>query len=101
MDDCHQLIEIIGFGNYIADRLLDTQTLAEELGIEVYQILKLIKCFAKDTAVPFEEALYLSKEFFIRGFIMDECASFLLTEDALFIIPKKDNEPIKLIKRIK
>ena len=32
---------------------------------------------------------------------MDECASFLLTEDALFIIPKKDNEPIKLIKRIK
>lgn len=101
MDDCYQLIEIIGFGNYIADRLLDTQTLAEELGIEVYQILKLIKCFAKDTAVQFEEALYLSKEFFTRGFIMDECAGFVLTEDALFIIPKKNNEPIRLIKRIK
>lgn len=101
MDDCFHLIEIIGLGNHIADRLQETQKLAEELGVEVRQILKLIKYFTKYTAVQFEESLYLSKEFFIRGFVIDECASFLLTENALFIIPRKDNEPTRVIKRIK
>lgn len=101
MDDCFHLIEIVGLGNYIADRLQETQKLAEELGIETCQILKLIKYFTKHTSVQFEESLYLSKEFFTRGFVIDECAGFLLTEDVLFIIPKKDNEPTKVIKRIK
>ena len=101
INDCFHLIEIVGLGNHIADYLQETQILAEELGIEVCQILKLIKYFTKHMTVQFEESLYLSKEFFIRGFVMDECASFLLTEDALFIIPKKDNEPTRVIKRIK
>ena len=101
MDNYARLIEIIGLGNSTSEYYQEVRKLAEELGVEVCQILKLIKYFTKHTAVRFEESLYLSKEFFIRGFVMDECASFLLTEDALFIIPKKDNEPTRVIKRIK
>lgn len=98
----YKLLELYGpynLGSYhgeIADA-------ADELGVEIKHILKLVTYLIKQVAIPFNEAILLAKEFIRRGFNPDltEYSSLVLIEDILFIIPKKDNEPIRLIKRIK
>lgn len=98
----YRLLELFGpcnLGSYYGE-ITDT---ADELGVEVKHILNLTTYLIKQETIPFNEALLLVKEFIRRGFNPDltEYSSLLLIEDILFIIPKKDNEPTRIIKRIK
>jgi hypothetical protein len=69
--------------------------------VDTLEVLEFVKKLSAQTKYTYEECIEYARKYFMRGdykiYSPDEYSLFI-SQDYLFVIPNKDNEPTKLIK---
>ena len=87
-------------GNII-DEYAMALDIAEPAEIDVLEVLQFVKKLSAQTKYTYEECIYYARKYFLSGdykIYSPDKYSLLVSQDYLFVIPNKDNEPTKLIK---
>ena len=75
--------------------------IAEAAEVDIMDVLEFIYRMTIQTKYTYEECIEYARKYFVSGdykiYSPDEYSLFV-SQDYLFVIPKKDNEPTKLIK---
>ena len=77
---------------------LDIADVAE---VDIMDVLEFVKKLSTETKYTYEECIEYARKYFVSGdykIYSPDKYSLLASQDCLFVIPSKDNEPIKLIK---
>ena len=75
--------------------------IADAAEVETIEVLEFIKKLSTETKYTYEECIHYAREYFVSGdykIYSPDKYSLLVSQDCLFVIPNKDNEPTKLIK---
>ena len=75
--------------------------IADAAEVDIMEVLEFVKKLSTETKHTYEECIESARKYFLSGdykiYSPDEYSLFV-SQDCLFVIPSKDNEPIKLIK---
>lgn len=75
--------------------------IAEAAEVDIIDVLEFVKKLSTETKYTYEECIEYARKYFISGdykiYSPNEYSLFV-SQDYLFVIPSKNNEPIKLIK---
>ena len=75
--------------------------IAETAEIDILEVLEFVKKLSVQTKYTYEECIEYARKYFVSGdykIYSPDKYSLLVSQDYLFVIPSKDNEPTKLIK---
>ena len=75
--------------------------IADAAEVETMEVLEFVKKLPAETKYTYEECIHYAREYFVSGdykIYSPDKYSLLVSQDYLFVIPSKDNEPTKLIK---
>jgi hypothetical protein len=75
--------------------------IAEAADVDIIDVLEFVKKLSTETKYTYEECIEYARKYFISGdykIYSPDKYSLLVSQDCLFVIPSKDNEPTKLIK---
>ena len=74
--------------------------IAEAADMDILDVLEFVKKLSTETKYSYEECIHYAREYFVSGdykiYSPDEYDLFY-TQDMLWVIPHKDNEPSRLI----
>jgi hypothetical protein len=75
--------------------------IADVAEVETMEVLEFIKKLSAETKYTYEECIHYAREYFLSGnykiYSPDEYSLFV-SQEYLFVIPSKDDEPTRLIK---
>lgn len=74
--------------------------IADAAEIDIIDVLEFIKKLSIQTKYTYEECIEYARKYFVSGdykIYSPDKYSLLVSQDYLFVIPSKDNEPTKLI----
>jgi hypothetical protein len=75
--------------------------IADAAEVDIIDVLEFVKKLSAETKYTYEECIHYARKYFVSGdykiYSPDEYSLFV-SQDYLFVIPSKDNEPTKLIK---
>ena len=75
--------------------------IADAADIDIIDVLEFVKKLSTETKYTYEECIEYARKYFVSGdykIYSPDKYSLLVSQDCLFVIPSKDNEPTKLIK---
>ena len=75
--------------------------IADTAEVDIIDVLEFVKKISVQTKYTYEECIEYARKYFVSGdykIYSPDKYSLLISQDYLFIIPSKDNEPTKLIK---
>lgn len=74
--------------------------IADAAEVDILEVLEFVKKLSAETKYTYEECIEYARKYFVSGdykIYSPDKYSLLVSQDYLFVIPNKDNEPIKLI----
>ena len=75
--------------------------IADAANVDILDVLEFVKKLSIQTKYTYEECIEYARKYFVSGnykiYSPDEYSLFV-SQDYLFVIPSKDNEPTRLIK---
>lgn len=77
------------------------EDIAYTAGVTIMEVLEFVKRICAQTRYTYEECIHYARQYFVSGdykIYSPDKYSLLVSQDYLFVIPSKDNEPTKLIK---
>lgn len=77
--------------------------IADAAEVDIIDVLEFVKKLSVQTKYTYEECIEYAHKYFVSGdykIYSPDKYSLLVSQGYLFIIPIKDNEPIKLIKMV-
>ena len=75
--------------------------IADAAEVDIVEVLEFVKKLSAETKYTYEECIHYAREYFVSGdykIYSPDKYSLFISQDYLFVIPSKDNEPTKLIK---
>ena len=75
--------------------------IADAAEIDIIDVLEFVKKLSAQTKYTYEECIAYARKYFVSGeykIYSPDKYSLLVSQDYLFVIPNKDDEPTKLIK---
>lgn len=75
--------------------------IADAAEVDIMDVLEFVKKLSVETKYTYEECIHYARQYFLSGdykIYSPDKYSLFVSQDCLFVIPNKDNEPIKLIK---
>ena len=75
--------------------------IADAAEIDIIDVLEFVKKLSAQTKYTYEECIEYARKYFVSGdykIYSPDKYSLLVSQDCLFVIPNKDNEPTRLIK---
>ena len=75
--------------------------IADAAEMDIIDVLEFVKKLSAETKYTYEEYIHYAREYFLSGdykIYSPDKYGLLVSQDYLFVIPSKDNEPTKLIK---
>lgn len=75
--------------------------IADAADIDILDVLEFVKKLSTETKYTYEECIEYARKYFVSGdykIYSPDKYSLLISQDYLFVIPNKDNEPTELIK---
>ena len=85
----------------IVDEYAMALDIADAAEIDTLEVLEFVKKLSAQTKYTYEECIEYARKYFVSGdykIYSPDKYSLLVSQDYLFVIPNKDNEPTKLIK---
>lgn len=75
--------------------------IAKAAEIDIIDVLEFVKKLSVQTKYTYEECIEYARKYFVSGdykIYSPDKYSLFVSQDCLFVIPSKDNEPTRLIK---
>lgn len=99
------IANIICYVTHKPGNIVDEYTMALDIAdtakVDIIEVLEFVKKLSIQTKYTYEECIEYARKYFISGdykIYSPDKYSLLVSQDYLFVIPSKDNEPTKLIK---